>query len=64
MLKYISTENIQLGAYYCTPSDFLIYVLVCTDQTTKSMKTNDMPLKSPIKLQQEMQKNFEFTKIC
>ena len=41
---------------YCTPSDFLIYVLVGTDQTTKSMKTNDIPLKSPIKLQQEMQK--------
>ena len=36
--------------------DFLIYVLVCTAQSTKSMKTNDIPLKSPIKLQQEMQK--------
>ena len=32
------------------------HVLVCTAQTTKSMKTNDIPLKSPIKLQQEMQK--------
>jgi len=28
------------------------------------MKTKDIPLKSPIKLQQEMQKKFEFTKIC
>ena len=39
------------------PPDFLIYVLVCTAQTTMSMETNDIPLKSPIKLQQEMQKN-------
>ena len=36
--------------------DFLIYGLVCTAQSTKSMKTNDIPLKSPIKLQQELQK--------
>ena len=36
--------------------DFLIYVLVCTAQSTKSMKTNDIPLKSPIKLQKEMPK--------
>ncbi len=28
------------------------------------MKTNDIPLKSPIKLQQEMQKKLEFSKIC
>ena len=49
------TYNIQLCADYCTPSDFLIYVLVCTAQSTKSMKTNDIPLKSPMKLQQEMQ---------
>ena len=40
-----------------TPN-FLIYVLVCTTQTTKSIKTNDIPLKSPIKLQQEMQNFF------
>ena len=36
--------------------DFLIYVLVYTAQTIKSMKTNDIPLKGPIKLRQEMQK--------
>ena len=28
------------------------------------MKLNDIPLKIPIRLQQEMQKNFEFSKIC
>ena len=39
-----------------TSPDFLIYVLACTAQTTKSMKTNDIPLKSPIKLQKEMAK--------
>ena len=39
-----------------TPSNFLIYVLVCTAQTTESVKTNNIPLKSPLKLQQEMQK--------
>ena len=39
-----------------TSPDFLIYILVCTAQITKSMKTNNIPLKSPIKLQQEMQK--------
>ena len=54
----LSVPLLQLGADYCTPSDFLIYVLVFTAQTTKSMKTNDIPLKSPIKLQQEMQKKF------
>ena len=43
---------------------FLIYVLVCTAQITKSMKTNNIQLKSPIKIQQEMQKKFEFSKIC
>ena len=51
-------NDLQSVADYCTPSDFLIYVLVCTAQATKSMKTNDIPLKSPIKLQQEMQKKF------
>ena len=30
--------------------------MVCTAQTTKIIKTNDIPLKSPIKLQKEMQK--------
>ena len=54
----LSVPLLQLGADYCTPSDFLIYVLVFTAQTTKSMKTNDIPLKSPIKLQQEMQEKF------
>ena len=44
--------------------DFLTYILVCTAQSTWSMKTNDIPLKSPIKLQKEMQKKFEFSKIC
>ena len=39
-----------------TPPDFLTYVLVGTAQTIKSMKTNNIPLKSPIKLQQEMKK--------
>ena len=28
---------------WCIPPDFLIYVLVCTAQSTKSMKTNDIP---------------------
>ena len=43
-----------------TPPDFLIYVLSCTAHTTKSKKTNDIPLESPIKLQlqEEMQKMF------
>ena len=45
-------------------ADFLTYVLVCTAQTTKSMKTNNIPLKTPIKLQQEMKKKIELTKIC
>merc|ERR1712016_531294 len=45
-----------------TPN-FLIYVLVCTAQSNKSMTTNDIPLKSPIKVQQEMQKkNLNFPK--
>ena len=39
-------------------ADFMIRVLACTAQTTKSMKTNDTPFKSPIKLQQEMKKKF------
>ena len=51
-------QIVQLGPDYCTPFDFWIYVLVCTAQTTKGMKTNDIPLKSPLKLQQEMQKKF------
>ena len=38
--------------------DFQSDVLISTGQTTKNMKTNDIPLKSPIKLQQEMQKKF------
>merc|ERR1711905_80106 len=38
------------------PPDFLIYVLVCIVQSTKNTKTNDIPLKSPRKLQKEMQK--------
>ena len=46
-----------------TTVHFLIYVLVCTAQTTKSMKTNDIPMKSPIEFQQEMQKkNLNFPK--
>ena len=52
LIQYTVTEN----GY--TPLDFLIYVLVCTAQTIKSMKTNDIPLKSPKKLQQQMQKKF------
>ena len=47
---------VQLPKEWCIPPNFLIYVLVCTVQSTKSMKINDMPLKTPIKLQQEMQK--------
>ena len=39
------------------PPDFLIYILVCTAQTAKGVKTNDVPLKSPIKLQQKRKKN-------
>ena len=38
-----------------TPA-FLIYVLVCTAQTITTMKINNIPLKSPKKLQQEMKK--------
>ena len=30
---------------WCIPPDFLIHVLVCTPQSTKSMKTNNIPLK-------------------
>ena len=46
-----------------TPPDFLIYVLVCTGQTTKSMKTNDTPLKSPIKIAtRNAKKNLNFPK--
>ena len=48
--------HIQSPKEWYIPPNFLIYVLVCTAQTNKSMKTNDIPLKSPIKLQQEMQK--------
>ena len=50
------SKHIQSWKKGYTSPDFLIYVLACTAQTTKSMKTNDIPLKSPIKLQQEMQK--------
>ena len=57
-------NDLQSVADYCTPSDFLIYVLVFTAQTIKSMKTNDISLKSPIKLQQEMKKKLEFSKTC
>ena len=65
-----NVRMLQSGRYYCmvsyiqspkkgyTPSDFLIYVLVGTAKINKNIKTNDRPLKSPIKLQQEMQKNF------
>ena len=53
-----AANYIQWGPDYCIPSNFLIYVLVCTAQTPKSMKANDIPLKSLIKLQQEMQKKF------
>ena len=48
--------NVQSLKEWCIPRDLLIYVLVCTAQSTNSMKTNDIPLKSPIKLQQEMEK--------
>ena len=49
---------IQWGPDYYIPPDFLISVFVCTAQTNKNMKITDIPLKSPIKLQQEMQKKF------
>ena len=39
-------------------------VSFCVSTTTESMKTNNIPLKSPIKLPPEMQKKFEFFKIC
>ena len=65
ILHLFRRGNVQSPKKGYTPLDFLIYVLVCTAQTIKSMKTNDMPLESPIKLQQEMQKkNFDFSKIC
>ena len=50
--------NIQSRKKGYTSPEFLIYVLACTAQTTKSMKTNDIPLKSPIKLQKEIPKFF------
>ena len=48
--------HLQSLKEWCIPPNFLTYVLVCTAQSSKSMKTNDTPLESPIKLQQEMQK--------
>ena len=53
---FFHQRRIQSPKEWYIPPNFLIYVLVCTAQTNKSMKTNDIPLKSPIKLQQEMQK--------
>ena len=51
--------KIQSLKEWCIPPYFFIYVLVCTAQSTKQMK----PLKSPIKLPQEMQKkNLNFPK--
>ena len=49
-------SELQSLKEWCIPPDFLIYVLVCTAQSTKCMKINYIPLKSPMKLQQEMQK--------
>ena len=49
---------LQWGPDYYITSNFQIYVLVCAAQITKSMTTNNIPLKSPIKLQKEMQKKF------
>ena len=37
---------------------FYVYVSFCVSTTTKRMKTNNIPLKSPIKLPPEMQKIF------
>ena len=51
-----SILDVQWGPDYYIPPDFLSYVLVCRAQSNKSMKTNNIPLKSLIKLQQEMQK--------
>ena len=59
--EYVYVQSLK---EWCIPPNFLIYVLVCTAQSTKSMKTNDIPLKSPIKLQQEFKKQLEFSKIC
>ena len=41
---------LQSVADYCTPSDFLIYVLVCTAQATKSMKTKGYTIEKPHKI--------------
>ena len=48
--------HLHWWTYIKVQAVFQFDVLVCTAQTNKSMKTNDIPLKSPIKLQQEMQK--------
>ena len=56
LIEEILVWYLQSLKEWYIPPDFFIYVLVCTAQTNKSMKTNDIPLKSPIKLQQEMQK--------
>ena len=52
----LDSHNIQSWKKGYTSPDFWIYVLACTAQTTKSMKSNDIPLKSPIELQKEMAK--------
>ena len=51
-------SELHWWTYIKVQAVFQFDVLVCTAQTNKSMKTNDIPLKSPIKLQQEMQKKF------
>ena len=60
----VPTATLQSWKKGYTSPDFLIYDLACTAQTTKSMKTNDIKLKSPIRLQKEKAKKFEFSKIC
>ena len=54
----------SLQESYISP-DFLIYVLVCTAQANKSMKTNEYTIEKPYKIAtRNAKKNFEFSKIC
>ena len=55
---YFPSTTLTVAERMVHTPNFLIYALVYTAQSTMSMKTNDIPLESPIKLQQEMQKKF------
>ncbi len=62
-LHCIALHSIQSWKKGYTSPDFLIYVLICTAQNIGSIKTNNIPLKSPINVQQEKQdKSLNFPK--